>query len=125
MEIESKDEDPSTSKKNNPDSNPEQSDPTQSGSVELDPGTDDPKIDSKEQSESPNGKGTSGSQGLDAKLPSNTTHTLTEIKTAYRDAFTDLEVQQTSSMDQLLVQAKADYVSGKLSKARPCRKIPR
>ena len=84
--------------------------------LKLDPSTD-PKIDSKEQSESANGNGTSGSQGLDATLPSNTTHTLTEIKNAYRDAFTDLEVQQTSSMDQLLIQAKADYVSGKLSKS--------
>ena len=117
---ESKDEDQSTSKKNNPESDSEQLDPAQSGSVELDSSLDpstDPKIDSKEQSESANGNGTSGSQGVEVKLPSHTSHTLPEIKTAYRDAFTDLEVQQTSHMDQLLVQAKADYVSGKLSKA--------
>ena len=114
----SKDAVPSTSKKNNPDSDSEQSDPTQSGSVELDPSTV-PKIDSKEQNESANAHGneTSGSQGVDVKLPSHSSHTLPEIKTAYRDAFSDLEVQQTSRMDQLLVQAKADYVSGKLSKA--------
>ena len=101
---------------------PEQSgsvelDPKQSGSLGLDPATDDPKIDSKKQSESANGNGTSGSQGVDMKLPSDKSHTLPEIKTAYQGAFTDLEVQQTSHMDQLLVQAKADYVSGKLSKA--------
>ena len=111
---ESKDTDPSTSKKNNPDSDSEQSEPTQSGSVKLDPSTE-PKIDSKEPSGSSNGKETSSSQGIVA-TSSHTSHTLTEIKTAYRDAFTDLEVQQTSRIDQLLVQAKADYVSGKLSK---------
>ncbi|WP_071393400.1 hypothetical protein [Bacillus tuaregi] len=42
---------------------------------------------------------------------------LEEIKGNYRKIFSDLEVQETSRVDQLVVKAKADYVSGKLSKA--------
>ena len=57
----------------------------QSGSVELDPSTD-PKIDSKVQSESPNGNETSSSPGVEVEAASHTSHTLPEIKTAYRDA---------------------------------------
>lgn len=50
-------------------------------------------------------------------VPPTTGKTSQEIKAAYRTIFYDLEVQETSKVDQLLVQAKADYVSGKLSKA--------
>ena len=112
-ESKNNDENPSTSGENNPGYDPEQSRSNEDSS------STEPNKDSQEQSESPNGKGTSDSKSksVDVTLPSNTNHTLTEIKSAYRDAFTDLEVQQTSGMDQLLVQAKADYVSGKLSKA--------
>lgn len=42
---------------------------------------------------------------------------LSEIKDYYISLFDELEVQETSKADQLLVQAKADQVSGKLTKA--------
>lgn len=42
---------------------------------------------------------------------------LSEIKSAYQRMFSDLEIQQTSTLDQLIVQAKADFVSGKYSKS--------
>ena len=42
---------------------------------------------------------------------------LSEIKSAYQKMFSDLEIQETSTLDQLVVQAKADYVSGKYSKS--------
>ncbi len=42
---------------------------------------------------------------------------LEEIKEAYRTVFSDLEVQETSRADQLMVRAKADYVSGKMTKS--------
>lgn len=41
---------------------------------------------------------------------------LTEIKEYYLSLLDELEVQETSKADQLLVQAKADQVSGKYSK---------
>ena len=50
--------------------------------------------------------------------PEATGKTLAEIKSAYRTIFTDLENQESSKMDQLLVKAKADYVSGKYSQAQ-------
>ena len=100
-------DDHSTNQKNNSESDHEQS---QSDGSE-------PATDSTEQKDSANDNGNSSFQGGDGNLPSNTVPTLTEIKGAYRNAFSDLEVQQASQIDQLLVQAKADYVSGKLSKA--------
>lgn len=42
---------------------------------------------------------------------------LTEIKEYYLSLFDELEVQETSKADQLLVQAKADQVSGNYSKS--------
>lgn len=42
---------------------------------------------------------------------------LTENKNYYLSLFDELEVQETSKADQLLVQAKADQVSGKYTKA--------
>lgn len=42
---------------------------------------------------------------------------LNEIKDHYVSLFNELEVQETSKADQLLVQAKADQVSGKFTKA--------
>jgi len=42
---------------------------------------------------------------------------LNDIKSAYRTIFSDLEIQEMSRVDQLMVQAKADYVSGKLTKS--------
>lgn len=42
---------------------------------------------------------------------------LPEIKEYYLSLFDELEVQETSKADQLLVQAKADQVSGKYSKS--------
>ena len=41
---------------------------------------------------------------------------LEEIKTAYREVFTELEIQENSKLDQVVVQAKADFVSKKYSK---------
>ncbi|KAA9014192.1 hypothetical protein [Niallia endozanthoxylica] len=57
--------------------------------------------DTEGNTESPRFKGTS----------------LEQIKAAYRTIFSDLEVQETSRADQLMVQAKADYVSGKMTKS--------
>lgn len=42
--------------------------------------------------------------------------TLAEIKSAYYETFSELEVLENSKIDQVVVQAKADYVSGKYSK---------
>ena len=39
------------------------------------------------------------------------------MKSAYQKMFSDLEIQEKSTLDQLVVQAKADYVSGKYSKS--------
>ncbi len=85
--------------------------PSESG--ELDSATGSTSAD---QNDTAKADGNSDFQDVAVNLPSNTDPSLTEIKAAYRDAFSDLEVQQTSQMDQLLLQAKADYVSGKLSK---------
>lgn len=41
-----------------------------------------------------------------------------EIKAAYQKVFSELEVQEGSKVDQVVVQAKADFVSGKYSKAQ-------
>lgn len=41
---------------------------------------------------------------------------LEDIKAAYRKTFSELEVWEGSKVDQIVVQAKADYVSGKYSK---------
>ncbi len=40
---------------------------------------------------------------------------LAEIKAAYQEVFTELEVQEGSKVDQVVVQAKADFVSKKYS----------
>lgn len=37
---------------------------------------------------------------------------LAEIKSEYQSIFTELEIQETSKVDQLVVEAKADFVSG-------------
>ncbi|RFU69532.1 hypothetical protein D0469_09200 [Peribacillus saganii] len=42
--------------------------------------------------------------------------TAEEIKSSYRLLLSELEAQETSKVDQLVVQAKADYVGKKLSK---------
>lgn len=61
------------------------------------------------------------SQSTKADLPEQTKGedktSLSEIKDYYISLFNELEVQETSKADQLLVQAKADQVSGKFSKA--------
>jgi len=64
-------------------------------------GTDSNQANTEGRTESSRFKGTS----------------LEEIKAAYRTIFSDLEVQETSRADQLMVRAKADYVSGKMTKA--------
>ena len=43
--------------------------------------------------------------------------TLSEIKKEYTTLFNELEVQETSKLDQLLVEAKAEYISKKMTKA--------
>ncbi|PLS17816.1 hypothetical protein CVD28_08945 [Bacillus sp. M6-12] len=48
--------------------------------------------------------------------------TLEEVKGSYRSLFGELEAQETSKIDQLVVQAKADYVSKKLSKTEVAAK---
>lgn len=42
--------------------------------------------------------------------------TVADIKKEYTELFNELEAQQTSKVDQLVVQAKADYVSAKGTK---------
>ncbi len=61
--------------------------------------------------ESSNGNPSGGS------TPAAAGKTVADIKAAYQKIFSDLEVQEMSNIDQLVVQAKADYVSKKLSKA--------
>lgn len=50
------------------------------------------------------------------KAPALSGTSLEEIKAAYEEIFTELEIIEGSKIDQLVVQAKADYVSGKYSK---------
>ncbi|MBB6446093.1 hypothetical protein [Bacillus benzoevorans] len=52
-------------------------------------------------------------QGGTTALPGTS---LEEIKAAYQEVFTQLEVQESSKVDQIVVQAKADFVSKKYSK---------
>lgn len=47
----------------------------------------------------------------------NEARTLDDIKKEYTSAFNELEVEETSKVDQLVVEAKADYVSGKATKS--------
>ena len=58
-----------------------------------------------------NGSGSNGTPSVGTQSPGATNKSLSEIKSSYQTIFTDLEVQETSKLDQLLVQAKADYVS--------------
>ncbi len=51
-----------------------------------------------------------------ATAPAQPGTTLAEIKSAYYETFSELEVLENSKIDQVVVQAKADYVSGKYSK---------
>ena len=48
--------------------------------------------------------------------PADSGTALADIKAAYRGVFSELEVLQGSKVDQVVVQAKADYVSGKYAK---------
>jgi hypothetical protein len=76
------------------------------------------------ESTSTPGKGTSStsastsgeSDDSDVSTPASS-QSVAEIKAEYQSVFNDLEIQETSKIDQLIVQAKADYVSNKLSKA--------
>ncbi|MBB6446091.1 hypothetical protein [Bacillus benzoevorans] len=61
-----------------------------------------------------NGSGESPSSPVAA--PNQPGTALADIKSAYRAAFSDLEVWEGSKIDQIVVQAKADYVSGKYLK---------
>jgi len=67
--------------------------------------------------------GNTGSQNDSGESPASTVVAptdpgtgLDEIKSAYRKTFSELEVWEGSNIDQIVVQAKADYVSGKYTK---------
>lgn len=101
-----------------------ESSPSSGGGSDSQPNpTDGANTENKQPTDATgNNEGTTADSTTDStsdsspSVPSTTGKTLPEIKAAYRTVFSDLEVQETSKVDQLVVQAKADYVSGKLSK---------
>ena len=102
VEAENPASDDSGAEMNTPD--PEQKDSSQSAAVQ------------KQQVAGQKGSGSNGTPSDDYSPPEKANKSLSEIKSAYRTIFADLEVQETSKLDQLLVQAKADFVSGKYTK---------
>jgi hypothetical protein len=113
--------DPSLVGETIPNSNPSNnSDNSTNGNSETanNSGNDSSSSDTTDSSSQPNG--TEASETTEES--SNTTSTpskgksLEDINSAYGQVFSDLEVQVTSNLDQMLVKAKADYVSNKYSK---------
>ena len=102
VESENPASDDSGAETNTPD--PEQKNPSQSEAVQ------------KQQVAGQKGSGSNGTPSDDYSSPEKANKSLSEIKTAYRAIVTDLEVQETSKLDQLIVKAKADHVSGKYNK---------
>lgn len=67
--------------------------------------------------------GNAGSQTDSGEIPASSVAapdqpgtSLEDIKAAYRKTFSELEILEGSKIDQIVVQAKADYVSGKYTK---------